>query len=541
MRTAVVIAALCVAGSAHAQGAPLPRRALDSVFTAVSRTNGPGCAVGVAERGQPRVTAGYGMADLERGVAISPMSIFHVASVSKQFAAFSVALLAEDGRLSLDDPVRRHVPELPEYAAPITIRQLIHHTSGLRDQWSLLAAAGWRFPSDLITERDVMQIVSRQRALNFRPGDEYVYSNTGYTLLAVIVQRVSGQSLRDFAHERIFVPLKMQHTHFHDDFQMVVPGRTSAYEPRGAGVWRVSEPTFDTYGATSLFSTVDDLLTWMEMLDAPPREFAAVVRQAQESGVLNDGTRTDYGFGLALNTWRGIRAVGHDGADAGYRASVERYPEFGLAVAVFCNASNAGPNNLVRATARRVLGNRLPMEMVEARAPEHQPSAAAADAWLGTFRDTVNHQIWRVERRADSLFLNGARLQFGSDTTATFANIPGWISLQARGDSSTIRLHPRGRRQQVFLRQPPAFPSLAAYAGSYVSSELDTRYDIVFRDSALVRTHRKLPTVPLRAAGRDVFTSPAGTFIFRRDRRGRVVGFTLNNDRVRGVSFVRAP
>lgn len=541
MRCAAILVALALATTVHAQGVPLPRRALDSVFTAVSRSDAPGCAVGIAERGRPRVSAGYGMADLERGVAITPQSIFHVASVSKQFAAFSVALLADDGRLSLDDPVRRHVPELPEYAASITIRQLIHHTSGLRDQWSLLAAAGWRFPSDLITERDVMQIVTRQRALNFQPGAEYVYSNTGYTLLAVIVQRVSGQSLREFAHERIFVPLGMTQTHFHDDFQMVVPGRTSAYEPRGGGAWRVSEPTFDTYGATSLFSTVGDLLTWMEMLDAPPARFAAVVRQAQETGVLTDGTAINYGFGLALNTWRGIRAVGHDGADAGYRASVERYPEHGLAIAVLCNASNAGPNNLVRATARRVLGNRLPMEMVEARAPEHRPTAAAADAWIGTYRDTVSHQIWRVERQGDSLFLNGARLQFGSDTTATFANIPGWISLQQQGEATTIRLHPRGRRQQVFVRQAPAFTSLAAYAGTFVSTELDTRYDIVFRDSTLSRAHRKLATVTLRPAGRDVFTSPAGTFIFQRDRRGRVVGFTLNNDRVRGVSFARVP
>ena len=189
------------------------------------------------------------MADLQHRIAIGPQSIFHVASVSKQFTAFAVALLAEEGKLSLDDDVRRYIPELPQYEAPITVRQLMHHTSGLRDLWSLLGSAGWRFPTDLITERDVMQIIVRQRALNFRPGDEYVYSNTGFTLLAVIVQRVSGQSLAQYAQARFFGPLGMHDTHFHDDYSMIVPGRTSAYEPRAGGPWEGMFERFKRLGA----------------------------------------------------------------------------------------------------------------------------------------------------------------------------------------------------------------------------------------------------------------------------------------------------
>src|SRR5262245_1365974 len=209
------------------------------------------------------------MANLETDTPVRPSSIFHAASVSKQFTATAIMLLAHDGKLSVDDNIRKYLPEIPDYGTTITIRHLLTHTSGLRDQWELLAFARGRFEEDRITEADVLDIVSRQAALNFKPGAEYLYSNTGFTLLGVIVRRVSGKSLRDFADERIFKPLGMTSTHFHDDYTMVVPGRTSAYAPRGgsapatgAARWRVSIPNYDTYGATSLIPTVGEMVRW---------------------------------------------------------------------------------------------------------------------------------------------------------------------------------------------------------------------------------------------------------------------------------------
>lgn len=541
--TRLVAALLLVCCATRTLGAQVPepiRRGVDSVFMHLNRTDGPGCAVGVSEQGRMVYTRGYGMADLQHRIAIGPQSIFHVASISKQFAAIAVALLAEEGTLSLDDDVRTYVPELPVYEAPITIRHLMHHTSGLRDQWNLLGYAGWRFPTDLITEQDVLQIASRQRALNFRPGAEYLYSNTGFTLLALIVQRASGQSLASYAQARFFGPLGMRNTHFHDDYAMIVPGRTSAYTPTSGGGWRIATPTFDTYGATSLFSTAEDLLLWMAMLDSPAAARTALIRAAQTSAVLNDGTPTQYGYGLTLNTWRGIRAIGHGGADAGYRAYVERYPDFGVAVAVLCNAANAGPNTLARAVAARVLENRLPFEMVEARAPEHRPSAAVRQAWVGVYRDTVSHAVLRVRLVGDSVLVNDVRLAFGSDTTATTSNVEGWYSLQPGAANATIRIHPKGTRQRVFVRQAPALSSLTAYTGTFASDELDVRYLFAIRDGNLHLSHRKLGDLALQPAGRDVFTTLNGsTIVFQRDRRGRVTGFTLNDARVRGVGFVR--
>ena len=203
------------------------RIAINRVFATWSASNSPGCAVGVARNGEPLFQNGYGMANLEHDVPITPASIFHVASISKQFTAMAIILLAAEGKLSLDDSVRKYLPELPDYGHPITIRHLLTHTSGLRDQWELLAMARGRFEENRITEADVLEIVTRQKALNFVPGSEYVYSNTGFTLLGTIVRRVSGKSLRAYADERIFQPLGMRDTHFHDDYTMVVRGRAA--------------------------------------------------------------------------------------------------------------------------------------------------------------------------------------------------------------------------------------------------------------------------------------------------------------------------
>ena len=533
-----------LAPSATAQLPAVTQRRVDSVFAHLAATDSPGCVVGISQQGRLVYQRGYGMSDLQHRIALGPQSIFHVASISKQFTALSVALLAEEGKLSLDDEVRKHVPELPDYGVKLTVRQLIHHTSGLRDQWNLLSYAGWR-SDDLITERDVLNIVARQKGLNFRPGDEYVYSNTGYTLLAIIVQRVAGQSLRAFADERFFAPLGMRDTHFHDDHTMIVPGRTSAYQPRPGvpGGWRISIPVFDTYGATSLFTTAGDLLTWMAHMDSPRIGSPALWRAAVTSAQLNDGTPTNYGYGLSVNRWRGQDVIGHGGADAGYRANIERFPQHGLAIAVLCNISTANPGGLSRSVATVLLDDKLPRPLVNVRAMPHKASPDALERWVGVYRDTVSHQVARLRVSGDSLFVGNQHVPLGSDTTGTPGEGPNWVALRMRADGrSTISVQPRGLRQVTYVRQDPAITTpaaLAAFAGSYLSDELDTRYEIVLRDSTLVRTHRKMNDATLMPAGGDVFTYGGTTVLFTRDRRGRITGFTINDGRVRGVRFVR--
>src|SRR5438105_4945166 len=357
----VIALVICPASTSIAQSGDSLTRAIDRVFESWRDTDGPGCAVGVSRDGNIVLERGYGMANLETDTPIRPSSIFHVASVSKQFTAAAIMLLERDGKLSLDDNIRKYLPEIPDYGTPITIRHLLTHTSGLRDQWELLAFARGRFEEDRITEADVLDIVSRQTALNFKPGAEYAYSNTGFTLLGVIVKRVSGQSLRDFADERIFKPLGMTRTHFHDDYTMLVPGRTSAYEPRrGPGArWRVGIPNFDTYGPTSLFTTVGDLLKWEANLDRPVVGDARMFARMQVPTPLTTGDTSSYGFGLVMGNYRGGRVVEHNGADAGYRSYVGRFPDKGLAIAIACNAATANTTALARGVADAYLGSTL--------------------------------------------------------------------------------------------------------------------------------------------------------------------------------------
>ncbi|MEO6443983.1 MAG: serine hydrolase domain-containing protein [Gemmatimonadaceae bacterium] len=518
---------------------------IDSVFSRWDRTDAPGCALGVSQGGKSVYERGYGMSDLQHGLAITPRSIFHVASISKQFAAFSVALLARDGKLSLDDDVRKYVSEIPDYGKRITLRQLIHHTSGLRDQWQLLAYAGWRYPDDLITERDVLDIVSRQRGLNFSPGDEYIYSNTGYTLLAVIVKQVSGQSLREFAQARLFEPLGMRDTHFHDDHTMIVPGRTSAYEPRAGGGWRISIPVFDTYGATSLFTTAGDLLKWMANLDAPSTLGAQLVTEAETSAILTDGSPTGYGYGLSIDTYRGLRAIGHGGADAGYRAQVERYPERGLAIAVLCNSSTSGPNVLARRTADVLIGNSAPAAVARIDTVPRAVGRAVMERWVGMYRDPVSQSVIRLRLRGDSLSVSdGRRLITTSDSTVRVVGSGSGFVLRGSGDAPPVLVQlPRSTRDLVFRREVPMVATkalLAQYGGIYYSEELDTRYTLVPGDSTIALTHRKHDSAVLEPAFADAFTLPFGaTALFTRDGRGRVTGFILSDGRLRGVRFVR--
>lgn len=518
-------------------------RRVDSVFAAWNGTDRPGCALGVDQGGKPVHRRAWGMADLQHDLALTPASIFHVASVSKQFAAITVAMLARDGRLSLDDEVRKWVPEVPDFGTPVTVRQLIHHTSGLRDQWELLAMAGWRFPTDLITEADVLRITARQKALNFAPGTEYLYSNTGYTLLAVIVKRVTGRSLQDVADERIFRPLGMTRTHFHDDWSMIVRGRTSAYEPRQGGGWRISIPIFDTYGATSLFTTVDDLLRWERNFDTGEVGGAALLEAAQRPVTLASGRPLNYGYGLSLGTYRGARTVGHGGADAGYRSDVVRFPEHGLNVVVLCNASTAAPGNLARSVADVLLAGRL--EPVAPATALVGITPARAEALAGVYRrDGRDETLWFVARGNRVTVPDlGLNLVPTSDSTFRLNEFP--VALRFTRDRAglhTLSLAVGEEPPQVWRQQPRAAPSsrdaLARLAGGYRSDELEIRYTIAVGDSGLTVRHRKLDPVPIREAWPDAFVAPFGTIRFTREN-GRVTGFTLTGSRVRNVVFQR--
>ena len=527
-----------VASGQEAQITAEERTRIDSVFSTWDRTNSPGCALGIERGGNILYQRGYGMSNLETGTAITPRSIFHVASISKQFAAAAVALLASRGKLSLDDDIRKHVPEIPNYGTPITIRHLIHHTSGLRDQWSLLRLAGWR-QEDLITEDDVLWVVSRQKGVNFKPGDEYLYSNTGYTLLGTIVKRVTGQSLREFTDQEFFRPLGMTETHFHDDHAMVVPGRTSAYVQAGTG-WRVSIPDFDTYGATSLFTNVGDLLKWEHNFSTGQVLGPALVADMQKSVRLNDGTEYPYGFGIATGTYRGLKTAGHSGADHGYRADVVRFVDHDLSIAALCNLGNINPSNLTRRVGEVLLAKHL--------APAPTPpttvtlSRAQLERWSGVYLDEKADLVMRVTVRNDSLALvNGPAVRPEAEDRFLGPGNQTEYRFSSTGPAATLEViggpvaPPRLVRQTAFAPDPTA---LRRFAGEYASEEVNAQWRVVVKDTVLIIKQPKQSDATLRPVFPDAFVVEGQGALIRFTRRGSAItGFTLSAGRIRKVRF----
>lgn len=341
MRAALLCAVLVLsAGTLQARDLPLPglTNQVDQLFAAWSRSESPGCSVAVTDAGRIILERGYGMADLEQGVAIRPDTVFNIASASKQFTATAMLLLAEQGKLSLDDDVRKYLPELPDYGAPITLRQLGNHTSGLRDFPELLALGGWNWLDDVPLAR-ALDVIVRQKHLNFAPGSEYLYSNTGYLLLGVIVQRVSGQSLGAYAFEHIFQPLGMLHTRFYDDRRMIAKGRAMGHVKRASGEYGAWRPTYEIVGDGAVLTTVQDLALWERNFLDPylGLDPAKLVAQLTEPGRLGDGKKIDYGFGLDLREYRGLRMVSHAGNIPGYAAFMVHFPDQRVGVRVLCN------------------------------------------------------------------------------------------------------------------------------------------------------------------------------------------------------------
>lgn len=335
-------------------------RRIDSVFLDLDRTDSPGCALGVVREGALVYATGYGSANLDHEIPITPHTVFYMGSVSKQFTAGAVALAARLGHLSLDDDVRRWVPELPDYGTPVTIRRLVHHTSGLRDYLTLRSLAGQplEVPS---SDEETIELLARQRALNFPPGERYLYSNSGYFLLAEILERATGLTLREFGELHFFHPLGMWNSHFHDDADHVVRYRATAYsrDADADGFHMNHSWTFAQVGSGGLYSNVVDMARWDADYYAEEAGGPGFTDQLLERGVLADGDTLPYAFGLTHGEYRGLRTVGHGGSLAGFRTNLLRFPDEGTTVLVLCNLASANPGRRGREVADIVLADRL--------------------------------------------------------------------------------------------------------------------------------------------------------------------------------------
>ena len=316
---------------------------VDQAFYAYKINDGPGAAVAIKQKGKILYSNGYGLANLEYDIPVTPTSVFHIASVSKQFTAFSILLLQADGKLNINDDIRKYIPEVPDFGTTITLKHLATHTSGLRDQWNLLQMAGWRM-DDVITKEHVLKLVSRQEELNFEPGEEMYYCNTGFTLLAEVVARVSGKSFAEFTKERIFDPLEMTNTLFYDDHEKIVKNRAYSYYESASG-YKKSVLNYANVGATSLFTTVEDLSKWAENFSDLKIGSKEIIKTLNTRAILNNGDTVAAAMGQFVGKYKGLNEIQHGGADAGYRSYLTRIPDEDFSVVVFGNSASFNPSS----------------------------------------------------------------------------------------------------------------------------------------------------------------------------------------------------
>ncbi|MEO6313791.1 MAG: serine hydrolase domain-containing protein [Chitinophagaceae bacterium] len=509
---------------------------VDAIFAEYDNSSSPGCALAILKDGKIIYKKGYGMSSLEYHIAISPASIFHVASLSKQFTAAALIELSLEGKLSLNDDIRKYIPAVPDFGHVITFNHLLHHTSGLRDQWELQGLAGWR-DDDLITERDIMEMLARQKALNFLPGDEYSYCNTGYTLIAVAIKKITGVSLRAYADSVFFNPLGMTSTHFHSDHAEITPNRTSAYRKDDKGIWKISIPVFDTYGATSLFTTVEDLAKWDENFYTKKIGGNNFVTAMQLTGFLNDNTPMTYAAGLDIQTYNGYKTVAHGGADAGYRSYFLRFPDQHFSVILLANLANI---------KTRLLSNKVADIFLKNTSTKDPLATIKIDtnivkAWAGDYLDRNSNLTVTLIYRNEKLLAGNTTLKPSSNVS--FTDPDGISAYSFRGNSSNAKfvLSAKGLKNSTFEKVKKitlTAAQLQEYRGEYFSAELDTKYKITVPDTVLLLKIPRNGEIECTPFIRDMFSDDF-TILFSRNKTNKIIGFFLSTERVRNVFFER--
>ena len=520
--------------------------AVDAVFADFSDENGPGCAVAVSQDGQTTLTRAYGMANLEYDIPNTGETIFEPGSVSKQFTAAATIMLALDGAIDLDDDIREYFPELPDYGEPIRVRDLIHHTSGLRDWGSIAGIEGWGRTTRIHTHKHALDIAARQEALNYPPGEHYSYTNTGYNLQAMLVERVTGMTFDEFSQERIFGPLGMTKTQWRDDFTEVVEDRSVGYIRRG-DEWHMLMPFENVHGNGGLLTTVGDLLKFTHNLDTGAVGGQAFIEEMHRQGVLDDGREIAYAGGLFIDEYKGLKQVAHSGGTAAYRGYLTRYPEHGLAVSVMCNAGNANAGGL----AHEIVDIYLADAIREGGDAEVEGGVdvpqATLDSYAGSYRNPLQNSMVRLTVQDGVLHYAGlagqgtplvavseTRFEHPSGLVVEFDDSgPGRpLPVFQSPVNSPIRLEPV---EEVAAGEIDLTP----YVGDYFSREAEVTYSIAVEDGTLRIVDRYGDSQPLRPAYRDAFAGPGGMILFRRDGAGRVNGLSFSQGRVWDLRFAR--
>jgi len=534
---------LLIFSSVYSQSAKdINNRKIDEVVGKLGNHNGPGYAIAVIRNNSVVFKKGYGQANLEYNIPIGTQSIFDAASLAKQFTGFAISTLIQQGKIKLSDDIRKYLPQVPDFGNPITIENLLHHTSGIRDWPEALQAAGWRY-DELCSFEDILNMVKHQKDLDFEPGTNFSYSNTGYNLLAAIVEKISGQSFPEWTKENIFKPFNMSSSHFLNDKSEIIRNEAYPYSPNQRGNYYKMQNVMTAYGSSSLFTNVDDLCKWVINLQKGISLNDPVYKRMLEVGILKNGGKTNYGFGLEISPYRNLRTISHTGAWSGYRSLIKIYPDKNLA---FVLLSNGNDDQIIAKTTKVLDDYFIPQAntIATAQSPNQQKlmkvNSILLYKYAGRYKfgpgeinvTIVDGQLY-VQYTGEDKYPTEALSD--SSFLWTAAGLPITFSKPIGDQSQSFSFKSiQGKRLVPFS---PTLQQLNDYLGTYYSDELFTEYTIDEVNGKLFIHHFRRGDFELFPDIRDTFSSDIGTLSFTRNSVGHVTAFMLSGSKVTNLKF----
>jgi CubicO group peptidase (beta-lactamase class C family) len=522
---------------------------VDKIFARYNNKTGPGVATGIVHNGKVIFKKGYGLANMEYDIPITSSSIFDIASVSKQFAGFAISTLVQQGKISLTDDIHKHVSEVPDFGHTITINHLVHHTSGLRDWPEGLNVAGWRWNEDF-NWNDILRMIRHQKELDFIPGSKYSYSNTGYNLLALTVERVTGKSFRQWTDENIFIPLQMTNSHFLDQESRLTKNMAYSYHQEDDG-YHKNMTGLTALGSSSLFTNVDDLIKWVVNFDARVTAKDPVYLRMLETVPLNNGDKNTYAFGLGHGENGGLKTVAHTGGWAGYRTVVLNFPDEKLSIILLGNDGAFNPFGAALDVARVVLGSKMKatpnnntgvdkvkdqpaVAFNEAIAKKQEGTYKLGDGWYVTF--TLENGVLMTQATGEPRFPTIPK----SDSTIWINDYNASVTFITAKDGTINSLRYKGNVAPRITPVKVDASQLDQYTGSYYSEEFETIYKIDYKDGKLMMHHMRLGDFEITPdlATEGSFICGIGRIEFTKEN-GKVTGFRLSRGRVKNLKFVK--
>ncbi|MEL6943919.1 MAG: serine hydrolase domain-containing protein, partial [Bacteroidota bacterium] len=528
----------------------------DAIYKEYNNSNTPGIAVSVVKDGNVIYQKGFGIANLEYEAPITEKTKFHVASLSKQFTAFMILNLEADGLLSINDDVRNYIPELPDYNTVITINHLLTHSSGIRDQWRLLEMAGWRL-DDVIKTEQIFNLIKNQNELNFVPGDNFRYSNSGYTLLAIIIERLTKMSFEDYAKKIIFDPLQMNDSFFYNDYEELVNNRAYSYK-KVDEKFKKSNLNFATVGPTSLFTTVEDMSKWAMNFHKMTVGNKTIFKSMNKKAKKNDGSVSSYAKGQFVKKYKGLKMIYHSGSDAGYRCYFARFPNLGYQFMLFANASYINAPDEIFKLIDHFLKDKYPKNKSTPSQEEAFPydedifinlSSSEMKKFEGTYFDYETQEYIEIKLENDTLYFKGGAL-----SEITELRPVGKSNFKITGTAYDISVNFKDNDDQepiLDFRIPDVMwiyydkvdkVNPSDHLGTYYNDELKTKYDLVEKNNELYLIHPRLEDIKVTPINELYFSSENRNFSeirFKRNNSGEVIEFSVSNEGVGNITFLK--